>query len=626
VTVVCVVTAGTVSAGCWQVCEAAVVQEQITERGVREQEGVFVLFGAAAGALQSGLLQVLPCGVGQQVWADGTESAGAAFFAVFFVQAAEESIGASGERADDFRTSIRGQLQVQHVARWLSPDRCEGEQSQRQRAIGGLSDRTDDLRFGNFFAGDAGDVRTFMQELKQRCSAVEAGAADDIADVVAAQTGAGGEQNVVLAADFQFVSFQDHGVGRTFFANRQELEEMRLNFEDAGGLPGFEWQGHAPFTGVQSVVPDGNIFADLFEVLAKGGGAASGPDTKHLQTGPDFAGSQFTAAFEDIGKLSGASGLWSQFSAEAVSGGAVSGNLAAKSVPQVADERFRGRIDFLEELHECGWIRRHEYADVRVCECQHEREAAFQRLLINFGDIGRDGVQRPHDGVLHGRHQAADVATGSASGGERATMAAGDLHDIQVRQLRKVLVDTNTPLLPASAIVVQKTAGDRDSFAGMSGAAGECEHQQAVLWSEQGGVITGGHAVDPWPEEFVICDGNAAAKFGQRHLRMQLVVTRKTGVGVELKQVFENGTLDFAAVGVGRVEKPGACRGESSAQRLSQQRAELVDGGNGWRLHGVISVRRDVRICEDRIHQAVRQWQWQWQWGRRRPEWQRVLR
>ncbi len=45
--------------------QSAVVQEQTAERGVQEQERGVVLFGATAGALQSGLLQVLPFGVGQ---------------------------------------------------------------------------------------------------------------------------------------------------------------------------------------------------------------------------------------------------------------------------------------------------------------------------------------------------------------------------------------------------------------------------------------------------------------------------------------------------------------------------------------------------------------------------------
>lgn len=512
---------------------------------------MFVLFGAAAGALQSGLLQVLPCGIGQQIWADGTESAGVAFFAVFFIQAAEESIGAVGEGADDFGTSIRGKLQVQHVARGLSPEGCEGEQSQRQCAVSGFSYGLDDLGFGNFFTGNAGDVRTLMQKLKQRRGTMEAGAADDIANVVATESGTGREQNVVLAPDLQFMRFQDHGVGRTFFADGQEFKEVRLNFENAGGLTGLQWQGHATFTGVQSVIPDGDVFADVFEVLAKGGGAAPGPDTKDLQAGPDFAGSQFAAAFEDLGKLSGACGLWSQFSAETVSGRAVGGNLAAKTVMQVTDEWFRGRFDFVEQLHQRGWIGCHEDTDVRIGECQHQCEASSQLLLVNLGHIGGDCIQRTHNGVLHGRHQAADIATGSAARGERATMAAGDLHDIQVRQAGKVLVDTNTPLLPASAIVVQKTTGDGNSFTGMGGAAGESEHQQAVVWTKQSGVITLGRAVDPWPEEFVIGNGNTAAKFGQRHLRMQLIVASESGFGIQLKQVPEHRALDFAAVGVG---------------------------------------------------------------------------
>lgn len=196
--------------GAWQ---TAVAEEEPSEFGVGEQEGVFVLFGAATRALQSCVLQRFPCGIGEQAGLDGSESAGAAFIAVFFVGSAQKVVGGGHKLADELGRGVIGQLEVEHVTRWLSPCWSEREQSEWYGMISGLSHGFDDLRFGDFFAGDAGDMCAFVQEFKQWRGPVKACAANDIADVVAAESGAGGQEDVVFAAFLQFVCFEDDGVG-----------------------------------------------------------------------------------------------------------------------------------------------------------------------------------------------------------------------------------------------------------------------------------------------------------------------------------------------------------------------------------------------------------------------------
>ena len=69
--------------------QPAGLEEYAAKLGIRHQAGVFVLFGTAARFFQSRLLQGLPCRFGQGLHADGAESSGLSFLAVFFVAAAE---------------------------------------------------------------------------------------------------------------------------------------------------------------------------------------------------------------------------------------------------------------------------------------------------------------------------------------------------------------------------------------------------------------------------------------------------------------------------------------------------------------------------------------------------------
>ena len=106
-------------------------------------------------------------------------------------------------------------------------------------------------------------------------------------------------------------------------------------------------------------------------------------------------------------------------------------------------------------------------------------------------------------------------------------MTAGNLHDVQFLQQSVVGICSDSPSLPAAAIVVQKTRRDRYEFGCGSCATGHGEHLQLVRFAQQGRVISVGDLIDVTADEFIIGNGDALAKFLQRGAFCQTVVARK---------------------------------------------------------------------------------------------------
>ena len=73
-----------------------------------------------------------------------------------------------------------------------------------------------------------------LRNSTQRRLPLEADAADDVMDVVAIQSAGGRQQDVIVLADFELVPFEDGRPVRVVLLDRDELEVVVVEIEEAG--------------------------------------------------------------------------------------------------------------------------------------------------------------------------------------------------------------------------------------------------------------------------------------------------------------------------------------------------------------------------------------------------------
>ena len=101
--------------------------------------------------------------------------------------------------------------------------------------------RLHDLVLADFLSLHVAPAASLVKEFEDRGLAHIALAAHDVAEVVAVEPAGGGDDQEILAAGFELMTFQRHGLSRFHFADRNELVIVAVDRQDSLWTGILEW-------------------------------------------------------------------------------------------------------------------------------------------------------------------------------------------------------------------------------------------------------------------------------------------------------------------------------------------------------------------------------------------------
>ncbi len=138
----------------------------------------------------------------------------------------------------------------------------------------------------------------------------------------------------------------------------------------------------------------------------------------------------------------------------------------------------------------------------------------------------------------------------------------------------------NAPDLPAAAVIAQEPFGDRDVFRLRCGPAGQREHQQAVLRSQQRIGASRFDFFNIGAEILVVGDGQTAAKLADRADAVEPVIAREARAAVKGEQAEQRPRLG-GATRLGSAEEVAGFAAGQRARHSADAGAEVAD-----QIHG----------------------------------------
>src|SRR4051812_16771582 len=97
------------------------------------------------------------------------------------------------------------------------------------------------------FTGEVRKVFALIKKLEQRRLTTKADATDDVVNIVAIQAAGSGEQNIVVTAFRELMTFENSRRRRSVFRDRNKLEEMVAEVEQSGRCVVGDRDRHPPF-------------------------------------------------------------------------------------------------------------------------------------------------------------------------------------------------------------------------------------------------------------------------------------------------------------------------------------------------------------------------------------------
>ena len=210
---------------------------------------------------------------------------------------------------------------------------------------------------------------------------------------------------------------------------------------------------------------------------------------------------------------------------------------------QVFQQALALRIQRAGELHKRAGVSGHELRHVAVHR-EPQGDVVLGERVLDLARFVRHRVQAADEPHLHFGGEPGEVAARDAGRRAELVRVADHLHDRPHGDAATavVAVHLHAPHVPPAAVGRQVVAGDGDELPRGRGAAGESEHQHAVV-GQQGVRVAGLHLLDVRGDVLVRRDRHVLAEVVGRANRAEVVIAAEPGVRLLAEDAVEDGRL-----------------------------------------------------------------------------------